>query len=78
MREYGRPYYAINKSMPGHTQAAPYGAVLHYLKGLQQVGRADAAAVSDAMRALPVNDFMTTNGWCGSMAASRKTCTYSA
>jgi branched-chain amino acid transport system substrate-binding protein len=62
MRAYGKRYFAINQAMPGQTQAAPYCAVTHYLKSVQKVGRTDADAVSDAMRALPVNDFMTKDG----------------
>lgn len=42
--------------------AGTYGAVMHYLNGIQKAGTTDGPSVAHAMRAMPVNDFMTKNG----------------
>ena len=51
---FGRP--------PTSLQASVYGAVLHYLKSVQAAGTEDADKVAAAMKAMPINDFMTKNG----------------
>ena len=43
-------------------QAGLYGAAKHYLEAVKAVGSTDADKVMAAMRANPVNDFMTKNG----------------
>ncbi len=51
--------------MPNMVQAGMYGAVLHYLKAVDKAGTDDTAKVLAAMRALPINDFMTKVGTSG-------------
>ena len=43
-------------------QAGTYGAVLHYLHAAQAAKGGDSAAVMRALRARPINDFMTKDG----------------
>ena len=47
---------------PTAFQASTWGAVTHYLKGIQAAGTDAAPAVMAKMRAIPINDFMTKNG----------------
>ena len=44
---------------PTMVQAGVYSAVAHYLKAVAKAGTVDGPAVADAIRALPVDDFMT-------------------
>ena len=44
---------------PTMVQAGVYSAVAHYLKAVARAGTDDGPAVADAIRAIPVNDFMT-------------------
>ena len=53
-RLHGRP--------PTMFQASMWGAVTHYLKGVQAAGTDAAAPVMARMREMPINDFMTRNG----------------
>lgn len=48
--------------MPNFVQASMYGAVSHYLKAVERAGTDDTAKVAAAMKAMPINDFMTVNG----------------
>lgn len=48
--------------MPNMIQAGTYGAVLHYLKAVAEVGKDDTAAILAKMKSTPINDFMTKNG----------------
>jgi branched-chain amino acid transport system substrate-binding protein len=52
---HGRP--------PTMFQAGTYSAVAHYLRAVDAAGTDDAEAVMARMRALPVNDFMTRDGF---------------
>ncbi|HYM03612.1 MAG TPA: ABC transporter substrate-binding protein [Stellaceae bacterium] len=52
---HGRP--------PTMFQAGTYGAALHYLKAVKAAGTDAAGPVMAKMRAIPINDFMTKNGW---------------
>ncbi|MEJ1978754.1 MAG: ABC transporter substrate-binding protein [Acetobacteraceae bacterium] len=54
-KRFGRP--------PTSLQASVYGAVMHYLKAVQAAGTDDAATVMARMKATPINDFMTHNGY---------------
>lgn len=47
---------------PTAFQASTWGAVTHYLKGVQAAGTDAGPAVMEKMRAIPINDFMTKNG----------------
>ena len=44
---------------PTMVQAGVYSAVAHYLKAVAQAGTDDGPTVADAIRAIPVDDFMT-------------------
>ena len=44
---------------PTMVQAGVYSAVAHYLKAVAKAGTDDGPAVADAIRAIPVDDFMT-------------------
>jgi branched-chain amino acid transport system substrate-binding protein len=46
---------------PTETQAAVYGAVLHYLKAAAAANSTDGRIVMQKMKEIPVNDFMTKN-----------------
>ncbi|HET6183826.1 MAG TPA: ABC transporter substrate-binding protein [Acetobacteraceae bacterium] len=48
---------------PTAFQASTWGAVTHYLKAIQAAGTDTAPAVIAKMRAIPINDFMTKNGY---------------
>ena len=61
-RAWSKRYFARNQKMPTMNQAGTYGAVLHYLRALQATPSQDIDSVMQTMRALPINDFMTTNG----------------
>jgi branched-chain amino acid transport system substrate-binding protein len=45
--------------MPSMLRAGVYGAVLHYLKAVQQAGTDDSDKVAAAMKAMPINDAFT-------------------
>jgi branched-chain amino acid transport system substrate-binding protein len=61
-RQWSGRFYRRNGSMPTMNQAGTYGAVMHYLKALQSATSHDADVVMKQIKALQVNDFMTTNG----------------
>jgi branched-chain amino acid transport system substrate-binding protein len=46
---------------PGSLQAAVYGAVTHYLKGIEANGGDEAKSTVSKMRDIPINDFYTKN-----------------
>ena len=58
-RRFSRRFEALARKKPNMIQAGVYSAVSHYLKSVQKAGSIAGAAVSDAMRSLPVNDFMS-------------------
>jgi branched-chain amino acid transport system substrate-binding protein len=59
-RAWARRFMAEHGRMPTREQAGVYVSVLHYLKAVQAVGKADAAAVNAAMRRMPVDRFGAT------------------
>lgn len=61
-RAFAMKYKNKFGKMPNMVQAGMYGAVLHYLKAVDKAGTDDTAKVLAAMRALPINDFMTKGG----------------
>lgn len=61
-RAFAKRYMAKFGKMPNMIQAGMYGAVLHYLKAVDKAGTDDTAKVLAAMRAMPINDFMTKDG----------------
>ncbi len=61
-RAWSERFYKRNARMPTMTQAGTYGAVTHYLKAVKAVGSKDPDKVMAQMRAMPIDDFMTTGG----------------
>lgn len=58
-RRFSGRFEALAKKKPNMIQAGVYSAVSHYLKSVQKAGSISGPAISDAMRSLPVNDFMS-------------------
>lgn len=57
-RSFAKRFQArMDGAMPSQIQAGTYSATLHYLRSVAAAGTNDAAAVTKAMRAAPVNDF---------------------
>ena len=61
-REWSLRFIKRTNKVPTMIHAGTYGAVLHYLKAVEKAGTLDGPTVAQTMRAMPVNDFMTTNG----------------
>lgn len=61
-RAWSKRFIAKTGKVPTMIHAGTYGAVMHYLKAVRAAGTLDGPAVAAKMRAMPVNDFMTTNG----------------
>jgi branched-chain amino acid transport system substrate-binding protein len=61
-RAWSKRFIDKTRKVPTMIHAGTYGAVMHYLKAMAKAGTSDGPAVADAMRAMPVNDFMTKNG----------------
>jgi branched-chain amino acid transport system substrate-binding protein len=61
-RAWSRRFLERRRMVPTMVQASSYGAVTHYLKAVAAAGTKDAATVMRAMREMPINDFMTSNG----------------
>ena len=58
-RAFARRFKSRHGSVPTDVQATVYSAVLHYLKAVAKAGTGDTGAVLAAMKATPVEDFMT-------------------
>ena len=58
-RDFSRRFEAAAKKKPNMNQAGVYSAVTHYLKSVKAAGSIAGPAVADAMRSMPVNDFMS-------------------
>jgi branched-chain amino acid transport system substrate-binding protein len=58
-RQFSRRFEALANKKPNMNQAGVYSAVMHYLKAVQSAKTVDGQTVADAVRALPVNDFMS-------------------
>jgi len=61
-RVFSKRFLERYRRMPNSLQASVYGAVTHYLKAVKATGTDDTATVVAAMKAAPVNDFMTRDG----------------
>jgi len=61
-RAFSKRFFERNKKEPTMVQAGLYGATKHYLEAVKTVGSTDTDKVMAAMRAAPINDFMTKNG----------------
>lgn len=58
-RAWSRRFIDQTGKVPTMIHAGTYGAVMHYLKAVQNSGTVDGPAVTAQMRATPVEDFMT-------------------
>ena len=61
-RAFADRFYEKVNQRPSMVQAGAYSATMHYLKAVEAVGSEDAKAVTDWMKANPVNDFFAKNG----------------
>lgn len=61
-RAFAKRFLERFQKMPNSLQASVYGAVMHYLNAVKAANSDDTGAVLKAMKATPVNDFMTQNG----------------
>jgi len=58
-RAWSRRFFERHRRQATMMQAGAYSATLHYLRAVKEAGTTDAAAVTAAMRRLPVEDMMT-------------------
>jgi branched-chain amino acid transport system substrate-binding protein len=58
-RAWSKRFIARVNKVPTMANAGVYGAVLHYLKGIEAAKTDEAKAVVSKMKALPINDFFT-------------------
>lgn len=63
-RAWSRRFFARTGRMPTMLQAGVYSSTMHYLKAIQAAGTDETAAVMNAMRSAPVQDFFAPNGHC--------------
>jgi branched-chain amino acid transport system substrate-binding protein len=61
-RAFSQRFFSQRHAMPTALQAGVFTSIMHYLKAVRQAGTDDGPKVAAAMRAIPINDFMTTNG----------------
>ena len=61
-RAFSKRFAARRNRPPTSIQAGVYGTINHYLKAVKALGDKAPDGVMAKMRALPINDFMTTNG----------------
>ncbi len=61
-RAFGNAFHARMKFMPTQVHAGVNTAVTHFLKGVDASDSVDGTLVAKAMRSIPINDFMTSNG----------------
>ena len=61
-RAWSRRYFERMKAMPNMSQAGVYSATRHYLNAVASAGTDETAAVMQAMRQTPINDFYARNG----------------
>jgi branched-chain amino acid transport system substrate-binding protein len=58
-RAWSNRFMARVGAEPSMLQAGVYSSVMHYLKAVKEAGTRDSSKVMAAMRAMPVEDFMT-------------------
>ena len=61
-RAFSKRYFERVRKMPNCLQASIYGAITHYLNAVKAAGSDETGKVLVAMKATPVNDFMTKDG----------------
>jgi branched-chain amino acid transport system substrate-binding protein len=62
-RAWSKRFFDRMKREPTMVQAGVYGSIMHYLAAIKATGTSDGPAVVKQMKATPVNDFMTRNGY---------------
>jgi hypothetical protein len=62
--------------MPTMIQAGVYSATTHYLKAVRALGSKEPLKAMAEMREMPINDFMTRGGNCGSTDGFCEICIY--
>jgi branched-chain amino acid transport system substrate-binding protein len=62
-RAWAKRFFDRMKREPTMVQAGVYGSVMHYLAAVKATGTTDGPTVVKEMKATPVNDFMTKNGY---------------
>jgi len=62
-RAFSKRFQAAFGKPPTSFQASMYGAVMHYLRAVQAAGTDEAQAVMEKMKAMPIDDFMTSHGY---------------
>ena len=62
-RAWSKRFFDSMKREPTMVQAGVYGSVMHYLAAVKAIGTTDGPTVVKQMKATPVNDFMTKNGY---------------
>jgi branched-chain amino acid transport system substrate-binding protein len=62
-RAWSKRFFDRMKREPTMVQAGVYGSVMHYLAAVKATGTTDGPTVVKQMKATPVNDFMTKNGY---------------
>jgi branched-chain amino acid transport system substrate-binding protein len=62
-RAFAERYRQRTGRMPNMAQASAYGAVMHYLNAVKATGTTTTGDVLTRMKATPINDFMTINGF---------------
>lgn len=61
-RAWSQRFYDKHKAMPTMVHAGVYSSITHYLKAIEKAGTDDTAAVLQAMRDMPVDDFFARGG----------------
>jgi branched-chain amino acid transport system substrate-binding protein len=62
-RAWSRRFFDRMRREPTMVQAGVYGSITHYLAAVKATGTTDGPTVVKRMKATPVNDFMTKNGY---------------
>ena len=62
-RAWSKRFFDRMKREPTMVQAGVYGSIMHYLSAIKATGTNDGPTVVKEMKATPVNDFMTKNGY---------------
>jgi branched-chain amino acid transport system substrate-binding protein len=62
-RAWSKRFFDRMKREPTMVQAGVYGSIMHYLAAIKAAGTDDGPTVVRQMKATPVNDFMTKNGY---------------
>ena len=62
-RTWSKRFFDRTKREPTMVQAGVYGSIMHYLAAIKATGTTAGPTVVRQMKATPVNDFMTKNGY---------------